>query len=260
MKIAIIGAGNGGTKLLNFFMNNDSSKVIQIIDQNFESPGIKLAKQNHIICSKDIENINSEVELIIEATGNSFVAEKIYELYSKSKKIIDSELAAIIMGIIDEQISSTEKLGEQLDVIHSTAESLEKQMDNLVKFSKNLTNISEELVNSSNEYTKYIDQTDSTIKAISKITQQMRILGLNANIEAARAGEYGRGFAVVAMEVQKLSDTTSKFSLDISKLLESMALENNKISKEVESLGIVTVEQTKTSNALTEVVKTLIEF
>ncbi|MEA1974448.1 MAG: methyl-accepting chemotaxis protein [Bacillota bacterium] len=260
MNIAIIGAGNGGTKLLNFFMNNDSSKVIQIIDQNFESPGIKLAKENNINCSKDIEKINPEVELIIEATGNSFVVDKIYELYSESKKIIDSELAAIIMGIIDEQISSTEKLGEQLNVIHSTAKSLEKQMNNLVKFSKSLTNISEELINSSNEYTKYIDQTDSTIKAISKITQQMRILGLNANIEAARAGEYGRGFAVVAMEVQKLSDTTSDFSLDISKLLESMAIENNKISKEVESLGIVTIEQTKTSNDLTEVVKTLIEF
>ncbi|BEP30383.1 methyl-accepting chemotaxis protein [Helicovermis profundi] len=257
MKIAIIGAGNGGTKLLNFFMNNESSEVIQIIDQNFDSPGIKTAKENHIQCSTDINDVNEKVDLIVEATGSSFVAEKLFELYGHSKKIISSELAAIIMGVIDEQVQNTNKLSEQLEIIQNTSTSLEDQMNNLNDFSSSLNNISKKLVISSNEYKKYIEQTDTTIKAVNKITQQIKILGLNANIEAARAGEHGRGFAVVATEVQKLSNITSDFAMEISKLLESMGVENTKISDEIESLGKVTIKQTETSEALTHVVETL---
>lgn len=42
---------------------------------------------------------------------------------------------------------------------------------------------------------------------IHEITNQMKILALNALIESARAGEHGRGFSVVSQEVRTVSET-----------------------------------------------------
>lgn len=74
-----------------------------------------------------------------------------------------------------------------------------------------------------------IGRVDSILEVIVSISDQTRLLSLNAAIEAARSGEHGRGFAVVAQEVKKLSESTASATGEISEII-------GDIRKEVGSL------------------------
>ena len=61
------------------------------------------------------------------------------------------------------------------------------------------------------------DAASKNIERIRAVTEQLRILAMNALIEASRAGEMGRGFSVVAQEVKAVSHSVNKFADELSK-------------------------------------------
>lgn len=54
---------------------------------------------------------------------------------------------------------------------------------------------------------------------LKEISDQTKLLSLNATIESARSGEYGRGLTVVAEEIRKLADQSSVQTKQIEKLV-----------------------------------------
>jgi methyl-accepting chemotaxis protein len=60
------------------------------------------------------------------------------------------------------------------------------------------------------------------VTTIKDIAEQTNLLALNAAIEAARAGDSGRGFAVVADEVRKLAERTSRATVEITEMIETI--------------------------------------
>lgn len=82
----------------------------------------------------------------------------------------------------------------------------------------------------------------TVVISISKISEQINLLSLNAAIEAEKAGEFGQGFSVVAREIRKLADQTAMSTLDIEKIVAEMlsavsagVMEMDKFRKQVET-------------------------
>lgn len=86
------------------------------------------------------------------------------------------------------------------------------------------------------------------VTSISKISEQINLLSLNAAIEAEKAGEFGQGFSVVAREIRRLADQTAMSTLDIEKIVSEMlsavssgVMEMDKFRQQVEN-GVSNVD------------------
>jgi methyl-accepting chemotaxis protein len=102
-----------------------------------------------------------------------------------------------------------------------------------------------------------VQKIGTIIEVITNIAQKTNLLALNASIEAVRAGEYGRGFAIVAEEIGKLSDSTGESAGQISRLIENIREENQKVQ---DSLKETIMKMNLGSNAFDGVSKSFNEI
>ena len=93
-----------------------------------------------------------------------------------------------------------------------------------------------------------IEHTNTVIKVIKEIADQINLLALNASIEAVRAGEYGKGFQVVAGEVRKLSEHTKEQIDLITKNMESLQYFSKQLSDQIKKTGEQIEESTDESH------------
>lgn len=56
-RIAIIGAGRGGSALIHIFTEDPLVKILKIADENLRAPGIKLARQLGIPATRDFRKL-----------------------------------------------------------------------------------------------------------------------------------------------------------------------------------------------------------
>ncbi|TFV62085.1 UNVERIFIED_ORG: chemotaxis protein [Bacillus sp. AZ43] len=75
------------------------------------------------------------------------------------------------------------------------------------------------------------------VRLITAISQQSKILSLNAFVEAARAGEVGRGFAVVAQEVKQLAARTAQAAEDIGAQVSAVQQETDLAVTAIRRIG-----------------------
>lgn len=209
MKIAIVGAGQGGSNLIKSLSLLENMEITLVVDTNREAPGLKLAAEKNIPTADNISRIEVRMpDIIIEATGNQRVAEQLNELYKEHSTVVDSKAAVLITSLVEKNINTIEKIQE----------------------------VSKSLIESSEKSTQYIKQSDTIIKYVNKIANQTKILGINASIESARAGEQGKGFSIVAGEVQKLAQDSENFAHEINTILQKLEVETNIVNSEVDKL------------------------
>ncbi|MGF7059365.1 methyl-accepting chemotaxis protein [Brassicibacter mesophilus] len=258
MNLAVVGAGKGGTNIINSLSSLEDININIVVDTNLNAPGIVLAKQLGIKYSKSLDDISNEnVHMIIEATGLEKVTSILTNKYSDKCKIIDSHGALLIMSLVEKDMITLEKMNKQISAINDTSNLVQHHLKDICSSIESIHIVTEKLLTSTEASNTYISESDKVVKYVNKIANQIKILGLNANIEAARAGEYGKGFAVVAKEVQNLAGNSEKFASEINDILGKLSVEISNISKVIENLDTLSQIQIESSQLVSTAIDTL---
>jgi len=252
LNIAIVGAGTGGKSIIDAISLIDSLKITMVIDRNPDAVGIKLAKELGFPYSSSIDDIDYRTtDIVIEATGNSSLSEKLTEKFSNHCTVLDSNAARLIMALVAKNIEALEMVNHQMNIISETSSTVEAELNSICDSIDSIHTVSDNLIVSSKNSTQYIQQSDKIIQYVNKIAKQTKILGINASIESARAGEHGKGFAVVANEVQKLANDSENFAHEINEILLKLEEETLTVNSEVDQLRSLSAIQIKASDAAT---------
>jgi len=123
--------------------------------------------------------------------------------------------ASASMQRLESVSAAVEEMSSTVSEIARNANETRRMTDLAQQGAKAATRRMEELAQASREV-------ESVIEIIVEISEQTKLLALNASIEAARAGEAGKGFAVVAGEVKELAKGTAEATEDIRRRVEAI--------------------------------------
>ena len=103
--VLIVGAGRGGTALLEVLSKDPTSTIVGIVDVNPEARGIQLAKSMGIRVSKHprtfLEDKDTRVDVIIEVTGNTKILLELRKIKSLETRMIGGIAAKYIWKLIE---------------------------------------------------------------------------------------------------------------------------------------------------------------
>ncbi|NPV92843.1 MAG: chemotaxis protein [Firmicutes bacterium] len=101
--IAIIGGGRGGISILKAFGGIGEFAIIGVCDVNPDAPAVKLAREQGVPVYTDLKDVLSlpNINVIIEATGNQRVKEIILENKAPETRLIESDVANIVMTLTE---------------------------------------------------------------------------------------------------------------------------------------------------------------
>ena len=199
---------------------------------------IDLTKANIITISEAIDNVSKSMNN--SYTGNEQITASMVNVSEKAQN--QAKLMGDTMSRIDEVKNRIENITNSIEEVEKSVEKTVHAttlgVQNLDDYYHQVNIISDNLNNTS-EYIKRlsldITQIDQIGKFIIKISEQLKLLGLNASVEAAKAGESGKGFAVVAHEMNLLSAATKESIGQINTILKNIGRSSEFVTKSIDS-------------------------
>lgn len=227
--------GEGDIKIMADSFNDMKRNLLFFIDQT---------KNNIITLNDSIDSLNKNMDNTVTNTSN--ITDLVQEVAQKS--IDQLSLVENTVGKIEEVSLSCEKIASHITNVKSSAdesnEAVERGKEDLDKYSNSIDVIEVSLTDTSdfiNILRDSINEIAELIGVIGSVSNQLKMLALNASIEAARAGEAGKGFSIVAQEITSLSDQTKgdvdKINEVLSKMLSNSENVEEGIKKSIDDFA-----------------------
>lgn len=126
LSVGIIGAGKGGTALIETMADFDNIKIMGIADINPLAPGLQLARDKGINCFDDPKTMLKACgfDVIFEVTGDKELVQQLQAIIPDSTTLVDARTANIMLTVIRdrEELLKIKETKEQLSVILNSAQ------------------------------------------------------------------------------------------------------------------------------------------
>ena len=258
-------------------------KSRQIVHGKLNVEDIKVSEEkttSNIIASS-LNAIKSNLMTFVEATkGNVIVLSDAIDVLSKSataNQIGNEQIANGVTVVADKTGEQFELVKDNLGLIESNSEQMANVEDamqsikslldvtvtscnegitRLEGYESDMNDMSNELKNIDqilNRFNADIKRIEDVAEFIISISNQLKLLALNASIEAARAGQSGKGFAVVADEMSDMSTKTKDGIDTINKIVREIMTSSEQVNESIRACestynkSIETFEQVNSS-------------
>jgi methyl-accepting chemotaxis protein len=209
-------------------MSDNLNQIIQGIASNVSETAdqLVLSTDDFTKESQQLLEINRIVSKTVEEVNEG--AQTQHLSASESSRSMD-EISHAIERVSGSSMHVSDASQKALDSAESGKETVQHMKEQIHIISE-VTQEANELVLVLRGYSQQIGH---ALQSITEISDQTKLLALNASIEAARAGEHGSGFAVVAGEVRKLAEESSSSVIHIASLLQNIQNESILISNKM---------------------------
>ncbi|MBI3608948.1 MAG: hypothetical protein HY207_13390 [Nitrospirae bacterium] len=105
INVILLGAGTGGTSLLELFARSPGVEVVGIADKNPDAPGLKRARELHIPASQDVAELLSRdgTGLIVDVTGDPAMAEFIARHNPRGIQVLGGMTARLLWNLVQHE-------------------------------------------------------------------------------------------------------------------------------------------------------------
>jgi methyl-accepting chemotaxis protein/ribose transport system substrate-binding protein len=197
---------------------------------------IELTKTNIVVISDAVDKVTKSIDNSLK--GNEQIAASMADLAEKSQEQLKNAKDTLdSISNVDERVKSIEdSLADIEKSIKEVVDSTTEGNENLDKYYHQMNVITNNLSNTSvsiEQLNHELEKINNLGELITRITDQLKMLSLNASIESAKAGESGIGFSVVAAEMNKLSDETGKSIKKIKMLLSNVSASSENVKNSI---------------------------
>jgi two-component system sensor histidine kinase DegS len=115
--VAIIGAGKGGTALMEIFAKDPLVRIVGIAEIDPKAPGLSLARQLRIPITRDYRELlkMEPVDLIIDVSGDPQVGRELLDFHRMGVTVLGGASAKFMWQLIEARIRATAEIERTLN-------------------------------------------------------------------------------------------------------------------------------------------------